>query len=194
MPPDRDPSVTELLDAWGGGDGAAGDELYRVLQGELKRLASSRLKGARPGRTIHTTVLVNEVCLKLLGHEARFEGRKHFFFAAARAMHDVLVEAARKQSARKRGGDWRRVDLGGIEPSFETSPEDLLALDEVLSRLEEREPRMARLVHLRFFAGLTEAETAEVLGISESTARREWRYVRAKLYRELSDGDAEAAP
>ena len=105
-------------------------------------------------------------------------------------MHDVLVEEARRKAARKRGGGWRRADPARLEVAFDARAEDLLALSEALARLEADDPRKAEIVRLRFFAGLGEEETAEVLGVATRTVRREWRYVRARLYRELAEGEA----
>jgi len=131
----------------------------------------------------------------MLGREApAWENRRHFFFVAARAMHDILVEEARRKAAGKRGGGWKRVDAKELETAIEAPSASLLALDEALQRLEADEPRMAEIVRLRFFAGLTEQETASAMEVSERTVRRHWRYARSRLYRDLMGGTEDSSP
>ncbi len=181
-------SVTLLLQAVGKGDANASDELLRAVYQELRQLAGARLRDLPPGQTLQPTALVNEAYLRLLGKEhPDWEGRRHFFFAAARAMHDVLVEGARKKAALKHGGAWKRSGEELLADVFEAPPDELLALDEALGILESQSPDLANLVRLRFFAGLTEAEAAEVLAVSERTVQRQWRLARAKLFSLLSD-------
>jgi len=185
-PPTR--SVTVLLRALREGDREAGDELLQTVFGELRELAHARLRRLPPGQTLEPTALVHEAYLRLVDEDGRdWQGRRHFFFSAARAMHDVLVEDARRKAAQKRGGAWRRIGPEALTVAVEAPPEDLLALDDVLRRLERRAPDQARLVQLRFFVGMTEAEIADVLGVSERTVQRQWRLVRARLYAELAE-------
>jgi RNA polymerase sigma factor (TIGR02999 family) len=184
-------SVTLLLRAMGHGDAEAGDELLRTVYTELRQLASAGLRNQPPGQTLQPTALVNEAYLRLLGQDhPDWEGRRHFFFAAARAMHDVLVESARKKAALKHGGAWKRSGEELLADVFEAPPDELLALDEALRNLERQSPDLARLVQLRFFVGLTEAEVADVMAISERTVQRKWRLVRAKLFSQLSGEEA----
>ncbi len=181
-------SVTLLLQAMGHGSADAGEELLRMVYAELRELAGARLRNLPPGQTLQPTALVNEAYIRLLGKEhPDWQGRRHFFFAAARAMHDVLVEAARKKAALKHGGAWRRSGQELLADVFESPPEELLALDEALQDLERQAPDLARLVQLRFFAGLTEAEAADVLAVSERTIQRQWRLARARLFARLSE-------
>ncbi len=170
----------------GRGDGAAEEELLERLYAELLSLAKRQMRHASPGQTLQPTALVHEAYLRLAGEPGQdWKNRKHFFFVAARAMHDVVVERARRRARKKRGGDRTRVDLNHLEVAFDASPEDVLALDEALCRLEEHLPRAAQIVRLRFFAGLTEEETAAALELSPSTVAREWRLARARLQRDL---------
>ena len=177
-PPTR---VTELLEAIGAGDDAARDRLFELLYDELRKVAKGQLGARAPRATLQATALVSEAYLRLVGKAALGENRRHFFWAAARAMRDVLVEDARRKAARRRGGDWGRVEIDGLEVGVDTPAEQLLALDEALERIAAENPRRADLVRLRFFAGLSEAETAEMLGISLRTASREWSHARADL-------------
>jgi len=188
-----DPSVTRLLQAMERGDVGASDELLRTVYDELKRLSRSHVRRTPVGETLQPTALVNEAYLRLVGQEVSdWSSRRQFFFVAGRAMHDILVEEARRKASRKRGGDWKRADAEQLEIAFEAPAEDMLALDDALQRLEADDPRKAEVVRLRFFAGLTEEETAKVLGVAARTVRREWRYIRARLFRELeSEGPSE---
>jgi len=181
------------------GDGNAAERLLPLVYDELRRLAAARLRKAAPGQTLQATALVHEAYLRLVDERhVQWANRAHFFFAAARAMRDILVERARRKAALKRGGNRRRVDAGRdtqmgevverIVAAMDTPPEDLLALDDALAELERDDPDASRLVMLRFFAGLTEAQTAEALGVTDRTVRREWRYARARLHAMLSDG------
>ena len=179
-----DPStrVTELIQAISAGDESAHERLFEVLYDELRNVARGQLAGTPARATLQATALVNEAYLRLLGKaQSNWENRRHFFFAAARAMRDVLVEEARKKSARRRGGDAKRVTLANLDLSLDTPADDLLALDEALAIIEADDPRRADIVRLRFFAGLSEDETAETLGISKRTVSREWGLARARL-------------
>ncbi len=188
--PPSEPSVTILLQALQQGDEQAGDELLRKVYKDLRDLAHSHMRRMAPGQTLQPTALVNEAYLRLVDKEQQdWQGRRHFFFAASRAMHDVLVEDARKKASLKRGGDWRRAGPESLTVATEAPPEELLALSESLSKLEERSPDLARIVHLRFFVGLTEPEIAHVMGVSDRTVQRQWRLARARLFEELSEED-----
>lgn len=179
--PEPAPTVTELLQAIEAGDAAAHDRLFELLHGELKQVAGRQIVNAPPSATIQATALVSEAYLRLLGRTDLGPARNHFFFAVARAMRDVLIEDARRKAALRRGGDRKRVSLDDVEPRLETHAERVLALDEALERLAAEHPRRADIVRLRFFAGLSEAETALTLGASVRTVSREWREARAEL-------------
>ncbi len=164
-------------------------ESSQTVYGELRQLARAQLGRLPPGKTLQPTALVNEAWLRLSGKDVDdVKSRRDFIGLAARAMRDILVEDARRKAARKRGGDWRRADLEKLVLATESPPGELLALDEALDELERQEPRRARVVHLRFFAGLTVEETAEALGLSDRTVRREWRLARLWLFERLGEG------
>ncbi len=190
-PPSPPPSsVTMLLKAMQQGDETAGEKLLRTVFSELRGIARARMRRLPPGQTLQPTALVNEVYLRLVDREEpSWNDRRHFFFAAARAMHHVLIEAARKKAAQKRGGGWKRLGPEALTLATAAPPEDLLALEDALQRLEARSPDQAQIVNLRFFAGLPEAEIADVLGVSERTVQRRWRLARAKLFAELSGAE-----
>ena len=189
--PEPTPSVTLLLRAVQRGESGANDELARAVVQELRELAQGQLRRLSPGQTLQPTALVNEAYLRLVDRvDQDWQSRRHFLFVAGRAMHDILVEEARRKAAQRRGGEWRRAGPEALTVAVDAPPEELLALDGALRRLEEVAPEQARIVHLRFFVGLKMAEVADVLGVSESTVRREWRLARARLFRELSDDGA----
>jgi RNA polymerase sigma factor (TIGR02999 family) len=180
--------ITQLLNAVARGEKRAADELLPLIYDELRRLAAQRLSREKPGQTLDATALVHEAYLRLVGPdvEPHWDGRGHFFAAAAEAMRRILIDNARRKRRPKHGGDRRRVDLD--EALIVDEPrEDLLALDEALSKLAEREPVKAELVKLRYFAGLTVPEAAGVLGISVPTAERYWTFARVWLYAALND-------
>jgi RNA polymerase sigma factor (TIGR02999 family) len=182
--------VTRLLDAAAAGDQRAADELLPLVYNELRKLAALRLAQENPGQSLQATALVHEAYLRLVGaNPARdWNGRGHFFAAAAEAMRRILIETARRKGRGRHGGGRTRVDLeasGG--PAVEGPGVDLLALDEALTRLAAAEPAKATLVQLRFFAGLTMPEAAAALGISLATAERYWTFAKAWLYAELAD-------
>lgn len=178
--------VTRLLRAAAAGDEGAADQVISLVYAELRRMAATAMARAAPAATLQATALVHEAYLRLIGQqETTWESRRHFFFAAARAMHDILVEQARRRAALKRSSVGRRIDLDRLCLAHETPVDELLALDEALQRLEREDPRKAQLVQLRFFAGLRAEETAAVMGVPLRTLEREWRYVRARLYRDL---------
>lgn len=177
--------VTHILSQIEGGDASAAEQLLPLVYEELRKLAAAKLIHEKPGQTLQATALVHEAYLRLLGGEAPrvFRDRRHFFSVAATAMRRILIDRARSRDAEKRGGDHRRVPLKDLAAS---SPDvELLALDEALQRLAEQDPLKARLVELRYFAGLTGDEAAEVLEISPSTADRHWAFARAWLQAEV---------
>jgi RNA polymerase sigma factor (TIGR02999 family) len=182
-----DGSVTRILKAASHGDTQAAADLLPVVYAELRRLARAQMARTPPGNTLQPTALVHEAYLRLVGREEpSWTSRGHFFGAAAQAMRQILVEQARRKRSRKHGGGRKRVDVDDAEPVFETPAEDLLALDEALVRLEQADPRHGQIVMLRYFAGLSEEETAAALGISVRTVEREWRFIRTFLYSQLS--------
>ena len=181
--------LSRILDAISNGDSSAADSLLPLIYTELRKLAASRL-AREPQHSLPPTALVHEAYLRLVDVDQpqRWNGRGHFFGAAAEAMRRILVENARRKRSQKRGGDRKRVDIELFEPSSTSNHEDLLCLDEALARLEERWPEKARLVKLRFFAGLTGPEAAEAMGISRATGERYWSFARAWLHAQLSIG------
>jgi RNA polymerase sigma factor (TIGR02999 family) len=174
--------VTAILRAAREGDPDAAARLLPLVYAELRQLAGARMARLPPGQTLQPTALVHEAYLRLVGKaDLRLESRQHFFFAAARAMRDILVEQARGKARSKRGGGRRRVELGEIAIMPRTPPEDVLAVSEALSELEKEAPLQAQIVNLRYFAGMTADEAAKVLGMSESTLHRESRLLNAWL-------------
>jgi len=175
--------VSRILESLGRGNPGAAEQLLPLVYDELRELAAAWLAREKPGQTLQATALVHEAYLRLVGREPAQEwnGRGHFFGAAAEAMRRILVEAARRKHRLKASGGRRRVDLEGLEPSVLPRDLDLLALDEALQDLEREEPRKAALVKLRFFAGLTNDEAAGALGVSSTTAENDWAYARAWL-------------
>lgn len=188
MPSSRD--VTRLLGALREGDRAALEQLMPVVYGELRDLAASYLRRERPAHTLQPTALVHELYMRLAGyvgqHGADWRDRAHFFGVAARVMRQVLVDHARAHQTAKRGAGRLQVTLGEGMGLVDGQSIDFVALDMALTRLAGLDPDQARLVELRYFAGLTVEETAEVLGWSVTTVKREWRTARAWLYRELN--------
>jgi len=187
--------VTRILNAIERGDVKATDELLPVVYEELRLLAAQKLSKELPGQTLQATALVHEAYLRLLGDQGQtWQGRGHFFAAAAEAMRRILVENARRKQRLKRGGDYQRIDLEDAEPALDGPGDDLLALDEALEKLAEKDKVKAELVKLRFFAGLTNEQAATVLGISHNTADRYWAYARSWLHLEITKGDGTEAP
>ena len=179
--------VTRLLEAIQHGDTCAGEELVPLVYADLRQLARAKMAREQPGHTLQATALVHEAWLRL--GDARFENRAHFFAAAAEAMRRILVEAARRKLAAKHGANAEHVDADEIEIAAPTEKDDeLLAVHEALDALATHDARKAELVKLRYFAGLTIEEAAEVLGISAPTAKRDWTYARAWLFREIARG------
>jgi RNA polymerase sigma factor (TIGR02999 family) len=182
--------VPHLLEALQHGDPQAAAQLLPLVYDELRRLAAQKLSHEAPGQTLQATALVHEAYLRLVGaaDEPRWNGRGHFFAAAAEAMRRILVEQARRKQALKRGGGVEREELDEEVLAAPEPAEDLLVLDEALDQLTVRDPLKAELVKLRYFAGLTSEEAASVLGISPSTADRAWAYARAWLHRAITRG------
>jgi RNA polymerase sigma factor (TIGR02999 family) len=179
--------VTHILSALERGEAGAARDLFPIVYNELRRLAASKLAAERPGQTLQATALVHEAYLRLVDAEGvqQFTSRGHFFAAAAEAMRRILVDAARRKRRSKRGGQWDRVTLADVEAATPPDPVDLLALDEALTRFAVEEPVKADLIKLRYFAGLSLEEAAEMLGISRTTASRYWTYARTWLFSEL---------
>jgi RNA polymerase sigma factor (TIGR02999 family) len=180
--------ITQLLLAWGRGEQAALDRLTPLVYDELRRLAHRYMGRERPGHTLQTSALVNEVYLRLVdSSHVRWQNRVHFFAVSAQLMRRILVDFARGRNNLKRGGDVRRVSLDhALLVSHEHST-DLVALDDALKALASLDARQGQVVELRFFGGLSVEETAEVLHVSEGTVRRDWSLARAWLHRELNN-------
>jgi len=186
-----DPSnVTLMLEAAGRGDPQATADLLPVVYAELRKLADTWLSRTSPGQTLQPTALVHEAFLRLVGQDQRaWENRRHFFFAAGRAMHDILVERARAKARLKRGGGRRRLNLDEIVIAADTPAEEMLALSEALAIMEKDHPWEHRIVTLRFFAGLKMPEVAEALGSPLRTIERDWRFAQAWLRKALAETD-----
>ncbi|MCG6158015.1 ECF-type sigma factor [Rubinisphaera margarita] len=183
---DRD--VTRILSAIENGDQAAASELLPLVYDELRRLAAIRMKQEQPDHTLQPTALVHEAFLRLVGNNSpQWDGRGHFFAAAAEAMRRILIENARRKGRIKRGGELQQQEFNdtiGVDSA--ENAEELLTLDEALTKLAEEDLQLAKLVELRYFTGLTIEETAKVLGVSPRTTKRNWTYARAWLQREIS--------
>jgi RNA polymerase sigma factor (TIGR02999 family) len=179
--------VTRILSAIEQGDSQAAEQLLPLVYDELRKLAAHRLAEEKPGQTLQATALVHEAYLRLVGAQKvqRWDSRGHFFAAAAESMRRILLNRARDKKRAKRGGERRRVNLDQIEIALDTSDEQLIALDEALTQLAVEDADAARLVNLRFFAGLTLKDTAVSLGLAPRTAERQWAYARAWLYARL---------
>jgi RNA polymerase sigma factor (TIGR02999 family) len=182
--------VTSILSAIERGDPHAAEQLLPLVYDELRVLAAQRLAQEKPGQTLQATALVHEAYLRLVGPEElpRWDNRGHFFAAAAEAMRRILVDEARRKHAIKRGGLLDRQDFEVAQIAAPTSGVDLLELDEALNRLDARDPEAARLVKLRYFAGMTMPEASSALGVSERTAERIWAYARSFLREEIGIG------
>jgi RNA polymerase sigma factor (TIGR02999 family) len=186
--------ITNVLSAIEQGDPHAAEQLLPLVYDELRRLAAAKLAQEKPGQTLDATALVHEAYVRLVatpseGEAQEWEGRGHFFAAAAEAMRRILVEKARRQGRKKHGGGHPRVDFELANFASPMPDENLLALDEAMTRLAKENPLRARLVQLRFYAGLSNEEAAKILGISGITAKRYWRHARAWLHREVAKGD-----
>jgi RNA polymerase sigma factor (TIGR02999 family) len=184
--------VTRLLSAIEHGDPKAAEQLLPLVYDELRKLAAQKLAHEKPGQTLQATALVHEAYVRLVGDAAgRWDGRGHFFAVAAEAMRRILIDQARHKATRKAGGGRRRVDLDAFDPALDEPDPELLALDESLRELEQRHPRKAEVVKLRFFAGLTTAQAATALGVSTSTAENDWAYARSWLRLRMGEPDSQ---
>ena len=189
MPSESVQPVTELLRAAQAGDAGAAERLLAVVYEQLHRMARARMAPLPPGQTLQATALVHEAYLRLTDKsDVSWESRRHFFFAAARAMRDILVEQARRKAGPVRGGGRRRRELDEACAIIEPPGEDVLAVHEALEELEKQDPLKAQIVLLRYFSGMTTDETAEVLGLAAITLDRKWRYIRAWLLERLGRG------
>jgi len=178
--------VTRILNAIGGGDSKAAQDLLPLVYEELRKLAAHKMANEAPGQTLQPTALVHEAWLRLVGTEnPQFEGRGHFFAAAAEAMRRILIDRARQKLSLKRGAGAARVNLEDLEVASAADDDTLLAVDEALTKLAREDPDSAEFIKLRFFAGMTNDEAAQALGIPERTARRHWSFARAWLFREI---------
>lgn len=188
--PDNELSFTTLVAAAGAGDPRAASELLPLVYDQLKELARQRMASERADHTLQATALVHEAYLRLAGGaDIPWSGRTQFFFAAAEAMHRILIDHARARGQIKRGGGRKRLPINVLDLADDEQLPEILALDEAISRLEQVSPSVAAVVRLRFYGGLTIDETAAALGISPRTVKREWTYARARLFRELSEDD-----
>jgi RNA polymerase sigma factor (TIGR02999 family) len=179
-------SIPQVIKAVAGGDKKAAADLMPLLYGELRKLAVARMAKLPPGNTLQPTALVHDAYLRLVGdRDPGWDGRGHFFAAAAEAMRQLLVEQARRKSARKHGGGRKRLDIDEVEIAVDLRIGEVLAVDQAIDRLRSSDPRKADIVLHRYFAGLTREETAAVMGISIRTIDREWRSIVARLHRDL---------
>ena len=182
--------VTRILSAIEQGDRRAAEELLPLVYDELRRLAAQKLAQEKPGQTLQATALVHEAYTRLVGGgavcgERRWDSRGHFFAAAAEAMRRILIDRAREKRSQKRGGGRKRLNIDAVDVATQATPDQLLAVDDPLAKLAREDPAAARLVELRYFAGLTVEEAGKALGISTATAYRHWKYARAWLHSEL---------
>jgi RNA polymerase sigma factor (TIGR02999 family) len=183
--------VTRLLQAAAGGDPAAARDLLPLVYGELRKLAAARMAAESPGHTLQATALVHEAYLRLVSggpagsDDPQWNGRGHFFAAAAEAMRRILVESARQKGRSKHGGDFQRVSLDAADPAATTEPDEILRIDEAISQLAVHDPVAAKLVSLRYFAGLTVEEAAAAAGVPRSTAYEHWAYAKAWVHRSV---------
>ena len=180
-------NFTVILSRIDQGDPQAADELLPLVYEELRKLAAHKMARESPGQTLQATALVHEAWLRLGGDEQPdWKNRAHFFAAAAEAMRRILIDTARRKNYLRHGGGVERVNLDGLDLAASMDDEQLLALNEALDHLAEHDAEKAKVVKLRFFAGLTNAQAAQALGVSEPTVKRHWAYARAWLFREMS--------
>jgi RNA polymerase sigma factor (TIGR02999 family) len=179
--------VTHILSQIESGDPAAAEQLLPLVYDELRKLAAAKIAQEKPGQTLQATALVHEAYIRLVdvAKAQHWDSRRHFFSAAAESMRRILVERARRKGRLKRGGEQNRIPLGDVEIAIEGSSLDLLALDEALRNLAAESPDLAEIVQLRFFAGLSHEEIAEMLGVSTITVKRHWRYARVWLLQQM---------
>jgi RNA polymerase sigma factor (TIGR02999 family) len=181
-------NVTQILSRIEQGDPAAANQLLPLVYDELRRLAKQKLAHEKPGQTLQATALVHEAYLRLIGPNRQgesWDSRGHFFAAAAEAMRRILIDQARAKGRQKRQADRHRLDIDAADVAVHSTPDQLLAIDEALTKLEREDPAVFELVRLRYFAGLNVDEAAAALGISAATAYRHWNYARAWLHAEL---------
>jgi len=182
--------VTRILKAIEKGDAHAAEELLPFVYEELRHLAFRKMSRESPGQTLQATALVHEAYIRLIGSEDQnWKGRTHFFAAGAEAMRRILIDNARRKQRQKHGGDRQRVGLGDADVAIDEPSTNLIALDEALTKLAKEDPVVADLVKLRYFAGLTLSQIAEIIGVSRRTADRYWAYARAWLYQEITKED-----
>ena len=181
--------VTRIINAIEQGDPEATEKLLPLVYEELRVLAAQKMAQEKPGQTLQATALVHEAYIRLVGAEAgNWKGRTHFFAAAAEAMRRILIENARRKKRLRHGGDKQRVEMQDADLTIDAPCDELIALDEALTKLGEEDPAKADLVKLRYFAGLTLEQAAEMLGISRATADRYWSYARAWLFDQINKG------
>jgi RNA polymerase sigma factor (TIGR02999 family) len=181
--------VTLILSQIEDGDDQAAERLLPLVYEELRKLAATQMAHEKPGQTLQATGLVHEAYLRLVGNApaSHWQGRGHFFSAAAEAMRRILVERARLKATQKAGGDWKRVDFEHLDPINSVTPAQFLMMDEAITRLDDEDPLAGQLVRLRYFSGLSVKEAADVLGIATTTAYDHWAFARAFLRCELLD-------
>jgi RNA polymerase sigma factor (TIGR02999 family) len=184
--------VTRILEQIESGDGVASERLFPLVYDELRRLATAQMRREKPGQTLDATALVHEAYVRLVEAERAqsWNSRGHFFAAAAEAMRRILIERARGKRREKRGGDWNRVDFENFDPVSSVTPDQLVAVDDALARLNDQDKVAGQLVSLRYFAGLSLADAALAIGVSQATAYRHWAYARAWLSCEVMKGPA----
>ncbi len=183
-PPNK--RVTQLLSDASEGRKVAAEQLLPIVYDQLRKIAQKRISEEHPGHTLQATALVHEAYLRLVGdQDPGWANRAHFFKAAADAMRRILIDHARKRGRIKRGGDQKRVTISVADLAYTENPEEILALDEAIQRLESQDPEMAEVVRLRFYAGLSVEETANALGVSRTTVKRDWSVAKVWLYRQL---------
>jgi RNA polymerase sigma-70 factor (ECF subfamily) len=185
-------NVTQMLHDWSHGDREVLDKLVPVVYEELRRQAARYLKRERPGHTLQTTALIHEAYIRLIDQKnVHWQNRAHFYAISAKLMRRILVDHARSRQAAKRGGSDIKLPLEEAIIASEGREVDLVALDEALERLAAIDPQQSRVVELKFFSGMSVEETAEVLGVSTRTVKRDWNVAKAWLRREISEGEVE---
>ena len=178
--------LTRILNSVEHGDAKAAEELLPLVYEELRKLAAHKMANEAPGQTLQPTALVHEAWLRLAGGvEQKWENQRHFYAAAAEAMRRILVEKARRKNRIRHGAGLQRVDVAEIEIPTETREDQLIAMDEALSKLEQEDPAKAQVVKLRYFVGMTTQETAQTLGISVATVERQWSFAKAWLFNQI---------